>query len=87
MSETHRSIRLDSESDEFGSTSAVAVRPRGWRDAWSVLRGTYKPRVKRTRSLTVAGAGREIKAAWGADTLRSALDQPSPLFDLFRDDV
>lgn len=86
---TYLSIRLDAESDEFGIVSVVAVQPRGWRDAWAVLRGTYAPRVMRRHAFTVAGMSRAIKKAWNADTMRAQMYQSNPLLDMLtkRDDA
>lgn len=80
-----RSILLVHESDEFESVSVEAVPPT-WRDLWKILRGTYKPMVRRRKAITVAGASKIIKETWTSDKVRDALHQPSPLMDLLKRD-
>ncbi len=80
---THDSIRLADESDEYHVVSVVAVAPT-WRDAWSILRGTYRPKVRRRGAMTSAGLSRILKQTWTREKM--GLDGPSPLHDLFRTD-
>ena len=55
------SYRLDSESTDEKVVSIVPSRPRGWRDAWAVLRGRYEPTLERREALTVHGASNLIR--------------------------
>jgi hypothetical protein len=84
-SSTAQSIRLADESNEYESVSVEAVPPT-WRDIWKILRGTYKPVVRRRKVLTVAGASKVLKETWASGEVRDALNQPSPLMDLLKRD-
>lgn len=68
------SYLVKGESDEFKNVLIVPVAPRGWRDAWAVLRGRYAPSVYRVERLTVKGYDRMLKETWAAPLLKSMND-------------
>ena len=76
------SYYVKTESDEYEAVSIRPVQPKGWRDAWAVLRGRYRARVYRDVRLTMKGWDRELKRIWVVP-MRNALQQPSPLASLF----
>lgn len=75
MTEPSTSIWLECESDKYESISVVAIKPHGWRDAWTVLRGTYVPLVRRVRRVTTAGMARTLKQVWAAPEVRAQLHE------------
>jgi hypothetical protein len=82
MQPTH-TIRLADESNEDVNVVVEAVPPT-WRDIWSILRGTYKPMVRRRRTTTAAGLCKTIKEVWTAPSVKEQLYADSPLLDLLK---
>lgn len=48
-----------------------AVRPSGWRDAWKVLRGTYRPQIAlyQPKPMTVGEVNTMLKDVWNGPEL------------------
>ena len=76
------SIRIDSESNEYESVSVVADTPT-WRDCWKIVRGTYRPTVRRETRLTLAGHARLLKQTWTSEKMTAMLYDSSPLLKAF----
>jgi hypothetical protein len=71
-----RTILIPAESNDYVRVVVEAVPPRGWRDAWRVLRGTYQPLVRRRRTATFAGVQKALKEVWCNDELIEQLRSP-----------
>jgi hypothetical protein len=76
QAKVHHSIPLRDESDDGKTVSVVAVKPSGLRDAWRVLRGTYRPMVTRKSTITYAKIERTLKEVWTDDKLIEQLRGP-----------
>jgi hypothetical protein len=75
-------VRLNDESSDEKVVTVVAVQPKGWRDAWAVLRGRYVAKVVKCERFTLLGWDRQLKRIW-YKPVREALNQQSPLVKLF----